>query len=225
MAALDASPSRHLGLIMLNQLVANLHVMQHDYLKAEEFYQSIIGPGNIPYVLPNQGQGTQLFLRGAAFESLGRLARFRGEKEKARKYFAAARPYFEQWLAHAPDVNARWGRANAQAYLAQIDAGLGHKEEAIREGKKVVEFWSLQDARVAPDTKIRLAIVYLWSGEREAALRELSQVAKGPAWIPFPPFCPGMSAGDLKLNPLWDELRGDPRFKKLIAEAARPIPL
>jgi hypothetical protein len=27
----------------------------------------------------------------------------------------------------------------------------------------------------------------------------------------------------LKLNPLWDELRNDPRFDKIIAEAARPV--
>jgi hypothetical protein len=34
-----------------------------------------------------------------------------------------------------------------------------------------------------------------------------------------------LSAGELKLNPLWDELRNDPRFDKIIAEAAKPIKL
>jgi TolB-like protein/Tfp pilus assembly protein PilF len=220
MAALDASPFRHVGLIMFNQLVANTLIMQRNYPKAEEFFQSVIGPGKIPYVVPST-EVAQLFLRGAAYESLGRLSRFRGEGDKASSYFEAARPYFEQWLAQ--DRGGRWGRGNASAYLAQIDAGLGRKDQAIREGRKVVEFWSAHDARVVPDTRIRLAIVYLWSGEREPALQELSEVVKVPAWTPAPPFCPGMSAGDLRLNPLWDELRDEPRFQKLIVEAAQPI--
>jgi TolB-like protein/Tfp pilus assembly protein PilF len=223
MIPLDASPSRQLRLIMFNQLLANSYVVQRNYSKAEEFYRSIIGPGKIPYLLPNQAKGTQLFLRGAADESLGRLARFRGETEKARGYFAAARPNFEEWLAL--NSGGRWGKGNASAYIAQIDAGLGRKEEAIREGRRVVDFWSTRDARVAPDTKIRLAIAYLWSGEREPALEELSEVVKKPAWTPTPPFCPGMSAGELKLNPIWDELRDDLRFQKLIAEADKPVPL
>ena len=225
MATLDSSPSRHLGLILFNELVANTFIMQRNYSEAEKFFQSVIGPGKIPYVVPSQrGEpGAELFLRGAAYEALGRLARFRGEKEKARTYFAAARPNFEQWLALK--AGGRWGNGNASAYIAQIDAGLSRKDQAIREGREVVEFWSARDARVAPDTKIRLTIVYLWSGDREAALRELSQVVRAPAWTPTPPFCPGMSAGDLKLNPLWDELRGDQRFQKLIVEAARPISL
>ncbi len=225
MAALDSSPSRHLGLINFNQLIATTFIIQRNYSKAEEFYESIVGPGKIPYVLPSkQGEpGAELFLRGAAYEGLGRLARFRGETERSRRYFEFARPYFEQWLAL--DRGGRWGKGNAEAYVAQIDAGLGRKEQAIREGRKVVEFWSAHDARVTPDTKIRLAIVYLWSGERNAALKELTEVIKAPAWTATPPFCPGMSAGELKLNPVWDELRGERRFKKLIMEASKPVSL
>jgi TolB-like protein/Tfp pilus assembly protein PilF len=224
MAALDASPSRPLRLILFNELLANIWIMERNYSKAEEFFQSIIAPGKIPYVLPSErGESAELFLRGAANESLGRLARSRGEREKANKYFEAAAPYFEQWLGEG--THGRWGTGSAQAYLAQIDAALGRKEQAIRKGRSVVEYWSTHDARVAPDTKIRLAITYLWSGEREAALQELSEVVKAPAWTATPPFCPGMSAGELQLNPVWDELRSDSRFKNLIAEAARPVSL
>jgi hypothetical protein len=60
----------------------------------------------------------------------------------------------------------------------------------------------------------------MWSGERDAALEQLAQVAKLPASPSLLPACPGLNAGELKLNPLWDELRDDPRFDKIVAEAA-----
>jgi hypothetical protein len=44
------------------------------------------------------------------------------------------------------------------------------------------------------------------------------QIALVPAAI-------GLSAGELKLDPIWDELRSDPRFDKIIAEAAKPVRL
>jgi hypothetical protein len=61
-----------------------------------------------------------------------------------------------------------------------------------------------------------LATAYLWAGEREDALRLLKEFAK----LPY-----GPTAGDLKLNPIWDDLRGDPRFDKIIAEAAKSVQL
>ena len=43
--------------------------------------------------------------------------------------------------------------------------------------------------------------------------------------IALVPGAVGLGADDLKLNPVWDELRNDPRFGKIIAEAAQPIEL
>jgi hypothetical protein len=61
-----------------------------------------------------------------------------------------------------------------------------------------------------------MAVVYLWSGERDAAIDRIGRIASLPG---------SPTAGDLKLNPIWDELRSDPRFDKIIAEAAQPIKL
>jgi hypothetical protein len=117
-------------------------------------------------------------------------------------------------------------KPHSLGYIAEIDAALGRKEDAIREAKSAVELWSLKrNARIAPHLEIFLAIVYMWAGERDAALEQLGQMAKLPAesvWINCPA---GASAGDFELNPLWDELRNDPRFDKIIAEAAKPIKL
>ena len=49
-------------------------------------------------------------------------------------------------------------------------------------------------------------------GERELALEQLEGVTKIPG---------GPSYGDLRLSPLWDPLRGDPRFEKIVASLAQ----
>jgi len=117
-----------------------------------------------------------------------------------------------------------WWQSHSLGYIAEIDAALGRKEDAIREAKSAVELWSLKrDATIAPNIEIFLAIVYMWTGERDAALEQLTQMAKLPAvsgWTNCPA---GASAGELKLNPLWDELRNDPRFDEIIAEASKPV--
>ena len=230
MAALDAVPDRNLALVP-NQKIMNVCVMERDYTKAEGILQSTeetaktlnAPPGRGVKIYPN------IFLRARSLERLGRLARFRGEKEKARGYFEAARPNFDQWLAkiqkHHTFANS-WWESHSLGYIAEIDAALGRKDDAIREAKGAVELWSLKrDARIAPHMEIFLAIVYMWAGERDAALEQLDHMAKLPAasvWFNCPA---GASAGDFKLNPLWDELRNDPRFDKIIAEAAKPIKL
>ncbi|PYL05965.1 MAG: hypothetical protein DME33_14930, partial [Verrucomicrobia bacterium] len=158
-------------------------------------------------------------------EKLGRIARFRGEKEKARGYFESARQIFEEALAKNAEHNS-WDESHGPAYIAEIDAALGRKGDAIREGRKAVELWPLKrNAVLAPDVAIIVAIAYMWSGERDAALHQLAEVAKSPASSSPLPACPGLSAGELKLNPVWDELRNDPRFDKIVAEAAKPIKL
>ena len=232
MAALDADPHRNIGFFMTSHLVAHLFIMERNYPKAEEILQSAEGTANTHNVTPKVVQARpnwDLFRRGSVLERLGRIARFQGEKDKARIYFEAARPVFEEWLAKKPGRNTwtiSWFECHSLAYIAEIDAALGRKEDAIREGRNAVELWPLKrDARLAPDIATYLAIVYMWTGERDAALQQLAEAAKLPAQPPWHPACPGMSAGELKLNPLWDDLRNDPRFDKIIAEAAKPVKL
>jgi hypothetical protein len=57
-------------------------------------------------------------------------------------------------------------------------------------------------------TRTRFAMVCAWVGEREQALEQLEAVTKNPG---------GPSYGELRLNPMWDPLRGDPRFEKIVA--------
>jgi tetratricopeptide (TPR) repeat protein len=146
----------------------------------------------------------------------GQVARARGDNQKALAAFAAARKKIE----------AKWGDkpkdAPYFADIAKLDAGLGRKEEAIREGRRAVELEPIaKDAVNGPGDVAALALVYTWTGERERALEQLEILATIPgssqlliySGVLMPTY------GDLRFNPCWDSLRGDPRFDKIVAAA------
>jgi serine/threonine protein kinase/tetratricopeptide (TPR) repeat protein len=214
MAAMDANPNRNIGLPGLNTEVANILFMQRQYGKAEEILRSIDDVARTHNVMPKGGDNPGA--QGFGFQLLGRIARAQGQEEKARGYFESARKGHEAWLAKNP-AQATVFEARSLAYIAEEDAALGRKEDALREAHHVLELWPLsRDAIVAPDIATIVAVAYLWVGDRDAAMQLLQQFAKLPN---------GPTAGDLKLNPVWDEIRGDPRFDKIIADAAEPVKL
>ncbi|HKR54547.1 MAG TPA: FlgO family outer membrane protein, partial [Chthoniobacterales bacterium] len=140
----------------------------------------------------------------------GQVARARGDKEKALAAFAAARQ----------KLHAKWGdKPEGVEYLSTVailDAGLGQKEDAIREALRAVELLPIaRDSVNGPNLVANLALVYAWTGERDAALEQLEKVAAIPGVLG------GLAPtyGDLLLNPCWDDLRGDPRFDKIVAAA------
>jgi hypothetical protein len=55
------------------------------------------------------------------------------------------------------------------------------------------------------------AVICAWTGKYDLAVQQLETLAKIPA---------GVTYGDLRLNPCWDSLRGDPRFEKIVASLA-----
>jgi tetratricopeptide (TPR) repeat protein len=211
-----------------NHARAYVLVLQRDYTRAQQLVQSIDVAAKPGDAVPDDGN--KLHRRGLNFERLGRIAWFQGDKEKARGYFEAARQSFEQWLGNKPtdDPYYSWRKSHALAYIAESDAALGRKEDAVREGRSAVAYCQAQHNPwgATADIQTLLAIVYMWSGERDAALQQLAAVAKLPA-IPTALLAEvvGLSAGELKLNPIWDELRDDPCFDDIVAEAAKPIRL
>jgi serine/threonine protein kinase/tetratricopeptide (TPR) repeat protein len=133
------------------------------------------------------------------------IARARGDEQKVLTVFAAARQR----------LDATWGdKVKNEEYFklaADLDAGLGRKEEAIREARHAVDLKPFaNDSVTAPGLIANLALVYAWTGERDRALEQLEIVATIPA---------GPSYGDFRFNPCWDDLRGDPRFDKIVAAA------
>jgi TolB-like protein/predicted Ser/Thr protein kinase len=141
---------------------------------------------------------------------MGVVARARGDVAAAQAAFTAARAQQEAAVraarARQPDV------ASALSMLGVIDAGLGRKEEALREGRRAVELIPLaKDWTEGRAPVSNLALIYAWTGERDLAIEQLEIVAKMPT---------GPSYGQLRLSPLWDPLRGDSRFEKIVASLA-----
>jgi tetratricopeptide (TPR) repeat protein len=137
---------------------------------------------------------------------VGLAARTFGDETKARAAFSSARTLEEKILHDQPDYAPAWSR------LGLIDAGLGRKEDAIREGRRACELLPVtKDAMDGPSYIINLATIYAWTGEKDLALEQLAIAAKIPA---------GVTYGELKLYPQWDSLRGDPRFEKIVAALA-----
>ena len=63
----------------------------------------------------------------------------------------------------------------------EIDAGLGRKEEAIREARRAVDLMPIaKDSLNGPSYVANLALVYAWTGERDRALEQLEIVATIP---------------------------------------------
>jgi tetratricopeptide (TPR) repeat protein len=136
----------------------------------------------------------------------GQVARARGDKQKALAVFAAARK----------KLDATWGdKPKDEEYFAKVamvDAGLGRKEDAIREARRAVDLMPIgKDSQWGPRQVAHLALVYAWTGERDRALEQLEIVATIPGEAP--------TYGDLRFNPCWDDLRGDKRFDKIVAAA------
>src|SRR5213080_3376390 len=62
-----------------------------------------------------------------------------------------------------------------------------------------------------PQVLYFFAVICAWTGKRDLAIEQLETLAKMPL---------GVSYGDLRLDPHWDPLRGDPRFDKIVASLA-----
>jgi TolB-like protein/Flp pilus assembly protein TadD len=136
-------------------------------------------------------------------ESLeGAIYTFLNDKERALSAFERARPIAEKALRESPDDAPR------HVTLGMILAGLGKKDAAIAEGKRAVELLpESQDALDGPKATIALAQIYTWTGESDEALQLLDHSLSTPDGITVPV---------LKLDPVWDPLRSDPRFHVLI---------
>ncbi|HMC27276.1 MAG TPA: protein kinase, partial [Verrucomicrobiae bacterium] len=135
----------------------------------------------------------------------GLVARARGDKQKAQSAFATARDKLETTWADKPKD------AHYFEQISELDAGLGRKEDAIREALRAVSLMPIAtDSEDGPTWVTNLALVYAWTGERDRALEQLEIVATIPA---------GPTYGDLRFNPCWDSLRSDKRFDKIVAAA------
>ncbi|HEY5992102.1 MAG TPA: hypothetical protein VIU10_05960 [Candidatus Udaeobacter sp.] len=141
----------------------------------------------------------------------GVIARMTKDDGKALSDFTAARAEQEKIIQAQPNYGP------TLCVLGLIDAGLGRKEDALREGRRAVELLSVQKDAIGGIFMIKyLAMIAAWVGDKDLAFEQLATVTRSPS---------DLSYGQLKLLPFWDPLRGDQRFERLVEDAKTPLPL
>jgi serine/threonine protein kinase/tetratricopeptide (TPR) repeat protein len=136
----------------------------------------------------------------------GILARMTKDEDKARTAFTAARAFQERAVQDEPDYGP------PLCVLGLIDAALGRKEEALREGRRAVELLPAEKDAINGPLMIKyLAMIAAWAGDKDLACEQLAIAVRPPSTVSY---------GQLKLEPDWDPLRGDPRFEKIVSSLA-----
>jgi TolB-like protein/Tfp pilus assembly protein PilF/class 3 adenylate cyclase len=139
----------------------------------------------------------------------GLVARMTKDEARARTAFEAARAQQEKI------VQAQRDYGPALCVLALIDAALGRKDLALEEGRRAIALMPLEKDVSNGSTVLQyFAITAAWAGEKELALQQLETGLSAPTASLM------LSYGALKLFPVWDPLRGDPRFEKIVESLA-----
>ena len=130
------------------------------------------------------------------------VARAKGDSARATAAFRECREILAQRLIVKPE------HARTIAVLAQVDAGLGQKDLAMREAQHAIDLMPIsKDIYDGALVLEGLAQVYTWSGDHDRAIELVQKLVTIPSYTNY---------GRLKLHPLWSPLRGDPRFEKIV---------
>jgi len=120
----------------------------------------------------------------------------------ARAGFLKAKSTAEEQLNRTPDV------ARLRIQLAKALAQLGVKEAALAEAQRASELQpESKDAFEGPAITEGVAEVYAILGDKDRAIETLDGLLNRPSYV---------TVQGLKVNPIWDSLRNDPRFQALI---------
>jgi serine/threonine-protein kinase len=143
----------------------------------------------------------------------GLLARMTKDETRARTAFEAARAQQEKIVQGQPDYGP------TLCVLGLIDAALGRKDLALDEGRRAIALMPVEkDVKNGSLVLQYFAITAAWAGEKELAVQQLEAGLRAPTASLM------LSYGALKLFPVWDPLRGDPRFEQIVASLAPKKP-
>jgi TolB-like protein/class 3 adenylate cyclase/lipoprotein NlpI len=123
---------------------------------------------------------------------------------------AHARETWQQVKTEVEKLRATKGEKFGLEALVEACAALGDKTKALATLEHTPVLPASDPFRAAffAEIKARIAVQ---AGDNDLAFEQLAITAQNSV---------GISYGDLKLNPLWDPLRGDPRFEKIVASLA-----
>ena len=135
-------------------------------------------------------------------QMLGLIYWYKNDKVQSKKYFESSRNKLENMLKSSPQDE------RIHSSLGITYAGLGLRDKAIFEGKKGIELLPLEkEAYRGYYRQWDLAIIYTLLGENDNALKQIDYILSIPGEF---------SVNELKLDPLYDSLRGLPGYKAII---------
>jgi serine/threonine-protein kinase len=127
-----------------------------------------------------------------------------GQSERELAYYDSARAILETEL----EENTEDHRLHGSLGIAY--AGLGRRDDAIREAKLGVELMPVERRAWEGTYRVEdLARVYVMVGEYDAGIDQLDYLLSIPGEISVPL---------LRIDPTWDSLRGHPRFQAMLAK-------
>jgi TolB-like protein/Flp pilus assembly protein TadD len=130
------------------------------------------------------------------------------DEARARASYLQARAKAEKAVQESPEDGPR------HALLGLIYAGLGRCEEAKAEAKRAVDLLpETKDAFDGPILVISRARIHMMCGDLDNALALLDRSLQTPS---------GVTIHELRLDPIWDPLRADPRFQQMLAKFGAP---
>jgi serine/threonine-protein kinase len=160
------------------------------------------------WVLPPELQELLLRLTPGAFDDRAtwgvvraQLLYLRGDFAQTRIYADSARLAMEERLRSTPDD------AQSHVFRGLMLAYLGRKAEAIAEGERALALTPIEkDAYFGPYLQHQLVRIYILVGEPGKALDRLEPLLKMPYFL---------SPAWLRIDPNFDPVRTNPRFRKL----------
>jgi serine/threonine-protein kinase len=137
----------------------------------------------------------------------GEMNRVLGRHEVARACYDSALALLDVEVSRDPE------KPGLRATRATAYAGLGKKEEAILDGEAAVRLLPVSKDAIQGTEMIKaLAEVYAMVGEHEKAIEQLEHLLSVTS---FPSI---VSVPLIRIDPIWDPLRGHPRFQRLLEE-------
>ena len=127
----------------------------------------------------------------------------------ARAAFEKAKSAAEEQVRRSPDSE------DAHIQLAKVLAQLGEKEAAVAEAQRATDLRpESKDAFGGPEITAGVAEVYALLGDNDRAIEILDGLLGRPSAV---------TVQGLKVNPIWDPLRSDPRFQALVQKYASKV--
>jgi hypothetical protein len=160
---------------------------------------AVIAAGDNPAFTDETMNFSRSFMEGV-------IARMTKDDAGARVALTAAREQQQNTL-QAPE-----SYGPSLCMLGLIDAALGRKEEALRQGRRAVELLSVEKDSIHGKGMVEyFAMIAAWVGEKDLACEQLAIAVRPPSPLTY---------GHLKLLPYWDPIRGYPPFEQIVASLA-----